>query len=125
MQDKLKIEGNSNWPEISFDASTGILSIKGRSIIENAVRFYDPVLNWIKKYCENPAARTELHLKMEYFNTSTSKYILSMIDRLSNIYDEGKDVEVFWYSIDEDMVELGEDYSAMIDVPFKMLEFTL
>ena len=125
MQKDLKIEGNSNWPDISFNAATGSLNITGRSIIENAIRFYDPVLDWIKLYCKNPAQRTELHLKMEYFNTSTSKYILSMIDKLSEIYEDGNGVEIFWYSVDEDMVELGEDYRAMIDVPFKLLEYTL
>lgn len=125
MQNNLKIEGNSNWPEILFDAKTGKLCITGRSILENAIRFYDPILDWVKIYCNNPAEKTELHLKMEYFNTSTSKYILSIIDKLSNLFHEGKSVEIYWYSVDEDMEELGEDYKAMIDIPFKLLELTL
>ena len=123
MQDILEIEGNSNRPKILFEASTGMLSITGRSIIENAIRFYEPVLEWIKLYCDNPAERTELHIKMEYFNTSTSKYILSIIDEFNNIYTEGQNVEIFWYSADEDMEELGEDYKAMIEVPFNISQY--
>ena len=125
MQKDFNIEGNSNWPDISFSASTGSLSITGRSIIENAVRFYDPILDWVKVYCKHPAIRTELHIKMEYFNTSTSKYILSIIDKMREIHEESADVEVFWYSDDEDMFELGEDYKAMIDVPFCLVEDAL
>ncbi len=125
MQEKLQIESNSNRPEISFNASTGELHITGRSIVENAIRFYDPIINWLDDYCQKPANKTKLHLKMEYFNTSTSKYILSMVGKLDEIYQEGKDVEIFWYSADEDMEELGEDYSAMIDIPFKFLEYSL
>jgi len=125
VQENLKIESNSNWPEIVFDASTGELSISGRSIVENAIRFYEPVVNWLDIYCQNPAKKTKLHLKMEYFNTSTSKYILAIIGKLDEIYREGKEVEIYWYSADEDMEELGEDYNAMIDVPFKFMEYSL
>ena len=125
VQEILKIEGNSNWPEIVFNSTTGNLSMVGRSIVENAIRFYDPILDWVKDYCKNPAEKTEFHIKLEYFNTSTSKYILSIIDKLSMLHDNGNSVEVYWYSIDEDMEELGEDYKAMIDVPFKLLELTM
>lgn len=125
MQKNLKIEGNSNLPSILFNASDGKLNITGRSIVENAIRFYDPILDWVRLYCKNPAVKTELHLKMEYFNTSTSKYILSIIDELIKIYNKGNNVEIYWYSVDEDMEELGEDYKAMINIPFKLLEFSL
>jgi len=123
--DSLTIEGSSNRPSIKFDAKTGKLLIEGRSIVENAIRFYEPIVEWISNYCENPASITELHLKMEYFNTSTSKYILSIIEKLSEIYHEGNDVKIIWYSVDEDMEELGEDYKAMVDIPFTFLEYSL
>ncbi len=125
MQKKLKIDANSHWPEILFDAGTGILSITGKSILENAIKFYDPVVNWIEEYCGDPAEKTELHLKLEYFNTSTSKYLLSLVGLLEELYHEGKEVEIYWYSADEDMAELGEDYSALIDIPFKFMQYSL
>jgi hypothetical protein len=125
VQKDIKIEATQNRPEVSFNSSTGILLISGRSIVENAVRYYDPLVEWVSEYCQNPATNTELHLKLEYFNTSTSKYLLSIIEHLQEIYSEGKDVEIFWYYVDEDMEELGEDYKAMIDIPFKFLEYSI
>jgi hypothetical protein len=125
MEEIIKIESSSNRPEVIFNAKTGQLYITGRSIVENAIRFYEPLSDWIKEYCQNPAEKTELHLKLEYFNTSTSKYLLSFIEMLEEIFLEGKDVEVFWYSVDEDMLELGEDYAAMIEIPFQFLEYSL
>jgi len=125
VQEPIKVKSTSIRPEISFNATTGKFLIEGRSIVENAIRFYDPIIDWIDEYCKNPAKKTELHLKMEYFNTSTSKYLLSIIDKLHDIYSEGNDVEIYWYSADEDMEELGEDYNAMIDIPFKFLEFSV
>jgi hypothetical protein len=124
MLENLNIEGSSNIPTIEFNAQTGKLNIVGKSILENSIRFYTPILEWIRLYCVNPAEITELHIKMEYFNTSTSKYILSIMSELGNIYNDGKNVCVFWYFADEDMRELGEDYDEMLDVPFKLLEYS-
>lgn len=124
MERILKIEGSSNWPQIAFDANTGKLCITGRSIVENAIRFYEPIASWVKEYCKKPANLTELHLKLEYFNTSTSKYLLLIIEMLETLYSEGNMVKIIWYSADEDMAELGEDYDAMIDIPFQFVEFS-
>ena len=120
----LKIEANSHWPKVELNKQTGVLEISGRSIVENAIRFFEPIMEWIDAYCEHPAEKTELHLKLEYFNTSTSKYILSIFEKLEEIFNEGKEVEIFWYSFDEDMEELGEDYQAMVDVPFQFLKYS-
>ncbi|HRJ36333.1 MAG TPA: SiaC family regulatory phosphoprotein, partial [Flavobacteriales bacterium] len=46
----LHIEGTTKTPEIHFEASTGILEIKGRSIPEISVEFYQAAINWLKDY---------------------------------------------------------------------------
>ncbi|MDA3892577.1 MAG: DUF1987 domain-containing protein [Salinivirgaceae bacterium] len=125
MQETLKIDGNLNRPDVNFNSVSGELWISGRSIVENAIRFYEPLVDWIEVYCENPAQITELHLKLEYFNTSTSKYLLSIVELLHDLYSSGKEVVIYWYSSDEDMLELGEDYDAMIGIPFKFMEYSV
>jgi len=125
MENNIKMEANSHCPEVDFDAANGQLWITGRSIIENSIRFYDPLAMWIEDYCNHPANKTELHLKFEYFNTSTSKYLLSFIERIEVLFKEGHDAEIFWYSLDEDMLELGEDYAALVDIPFRFLNYSL
>ncbi len=118
----LTIEGNLNRPSVKFNAETGVLLIEGRSIIENSIRFYEPIVKWLNQYLENPTIKTAFHIKMEYFNTSTSKYLLTMVDKLSESYSEGNEVMVYWYYGDEDMYDLGDDYQNMIDVPFTLIE---
>lgn len=120
----LLIEGNQNRPEVKFIAETGKLIIKGRSILENTVVFFDPLLSWIDDYKENPAQKTELHLIMDYFNTSASKFILSIFEKLEELYDGGRDVEIFWYFNDEDMEDLGEDYKHLVGMPFNFVDQT-
>jgi hypothetical protein len=47
------------------------------------------------------------------------------VELLHDLYSSGKEVVIYWYSSDEDMLELGEDYDAMIGIPFKFMEYSV
>lgn len=120
----LHLEGSPKTPHVHFDPATGLLEIKGRSIPENSIDFYKPLIDWIEKYGRTPNAKTALHVQLEYFNTSSSKCILDVFKRLETIRSGGNEVTVLWHyeADDEDMLEAGEDYAGIINVPFKMIQ---
>jgi hypothetical protein len=109
-----------------MNAETGIIEIKGRSIPENSIDFYRPVVEWLDKYAENPAEETVVNIQLEYFNTSSSKCILDVFKKLETVYKKNgeKGVVINWYyeEDDEDMLEAGEDYQSILKIPFKMIE---
>jgi len=119
--DNLTIEGSAKTPTVEFEGA-GKLLIKGRSIPENSIEFYRPVIDWIGAYGGAPKGVTEVNVQLEYFNTSSSKCILDVFKKLETL--SGTEVKVNWYyeEDDEDMLEAGEDYQAIIDLPFKMIE---
>ena len=120
--EKLILEASAKTPEVVFDPTSGTLLLKGRSIPENSIEFYKPLNDWIDGYAANPGAQTVIEMKLEYFNTSSSKCILDLFKKLEKL--NGTDVSVNWYfeEDDEDMEEAGEDYQAIIKLPFKMIE---
>lgn len=120
----LIIEGTPKTPTVKFDAETGVIEIKGRSIPENSVEFYKPLVDWLEEYKANPAPKTQVNIQLEYFNTSSSKCILDVFKKLEAIHKAKNDVEINWYyeEDDEDMLEAGEDYESIIRIPFKMIE---
>lgn len=124
--DKITIEGTSKTPTIIFDSEAGLLELKGRSIPENSIEFYKPVVESLDKYSHEPKEKTSVNIQLEYFNTSSSKCILDLFKKLESIHKTGKDVVINWFyeEDDEDMLEAGEDYQAIIKVPFKMIEVT-
>jgi hypothetical protein len=63
-----------------------------------------------------------VNIKLEYFNTSSSKCILDVFKKLETV--GGTNMTINWYyeEDDEDMLEAGEDYQAIINIPFKMIE---
>lgn len=120
----LQLEGSPKTPQVNFDPETGLLELKGRSIPENSIDFYKPLIDWIDRYGRAPKAKTALHVQLEYFNTSSSKCILDVFKKLEAIRSGGNEVTVLWHyeADDEDMLEAGEDYAGIINVPFKMIQ---
>ena len=61
-------QGNSSTPAVNFDFDKGLVEISGRSIPENALKFYTPLIEWINEYQLNPKKTTTVNLDIEYFN---------------------------------------------------------
>jgi hypothetical protein len=122
--DPIKIEGTRKTPEVRFDSETGMIEIEGRSIPENSIEFYKPLVDWLDEYSNNPTKKTVVNIKLEYFNTSSSKCILDVFKKLETIFKNEQDVVINWYyeEDDEDMLEAGEDYQSILKIPFKMIE---
>lgn len=118
------LEGSPKTPTVHFDGTTGILELRGRSIPENSIEFYKPLIDWIDRYARDPRPATQLRVQLEYFNTSSSKCILDLFKKLENVRTSGNEVQVLWHyeTDDEDMLEAGEDYQAIINLPFKMIQ---
>lgn len=122
--EKLYLEGSAKTPTISFDSDSGILELKGRSIPENSIEFFKPLNEWLDDYEQHPKKQTSIEIRLEYFNTSSSKCILDIFKKLEKINGKATDVIVNWYfeKDDEDMEEAGEDYQAIVGLPFKIIE---
>ncbi|MEM6299303.1 MAG: DUF1987 domain-containing protein [Bacteroidota bacterium] len=116
------LEGSSKTPELKFDPTAGTFSISGRSIPENSIEFYKPLFEWLDNYTENPTEETALDVKLEYFNTSSSKCLVEIFRKLEKLQASGKSVKINWYyeEDDEDMEESGEDFQEIIEVPIVM-----
>ncbi|MBI2257955.1 MAG: DUF1987 domain-containing protein [Flavobacteriia bacterium] len=122
--ENLILEGSAKTPSVKFDAGAGKLELKGRSIPENSVEFYKPLNDWIDQYGSSPKTQTSVDIKLEYFNTSSSKCILDLFKKLESINGKGTQVSINWFfeEDDEDMQEAGQDYQAIISLPFEIIE---
>ncbi|MBI4647317.1 MAG: DUF1987 domain-containing protein [Bacteroidia bacterium] len=118
---KIFIEGDDRNPAINFDSDKGLIEISGRSTIENSTGFYQPLYEWINYYNEAPAKFTTVNIRLEYFNTSTSRWLFKILKKLETTQINTKNVIINWYYIDEDILDAGKDMEAMIDIPFQML----
>lgn len=125
MIDNLTLEGSNKTPEVKFNGNTGTLEISGKSIPENSFGFYQPLMTWLDSYIAAPQPQTTINISLEYFNTSSSKCLLDLFRKLSALKNSGKSqVKVLWHheEDDEDMMEAGQDYSSLVDIPFEIIK---
>ena len=117
------IEETAKTPFIKFNAVEGRLAITGKSITENAHKFYNPIINdWLEEYAINPGKQTTANIELEYFNTSSSMWILRLFKKLEEMNSKGHSVIVNWLYSDEDIYNAGEDYQELVSIPFNLIE---
>ncbi len=119
----LIIEPTSKTPKVILNADINVFELSGRSIPEDSVGFYRKIIDWIDDYAKSPNPKTVFKFQLEYFNTSSSKCLLDVFRKLEKMYKSGHQVELTWCydADDEDMEETGEDYKALIEVPFELV----
>ena len=116
----ISLPGTSKTPTVQFNLEPLNMSISGRSIPENSIEFYQPLLDWVQANLQADGTSLEISIRLEYFNTSSSKCIMDLLKRVEK---SPCDATVLWYyeDEDEDMLEAGEDYDAIIEIPFKLI----
>lgn len=120
----LRIVGTEDTPSVNFAPDEGIFEIAGRSLPEDVVAFYQPVIDWLGEYAKGPNKETDFIFNLNYFNTATSKILLDILVILDKMHDYGHAVKVTWLyaTDDEDIQDAGEEFRDKVDVPFNIIE---
>ena len=110
----LIIKATEDTPEIIFDPENEVFEISNVSLPENAIEFYAPVIDWLKKYKKNPLPKTVFDFNIEYLNTASSKQIFELIFLIDKI-NEHSDVLIRWHydAIDEVKKEFFAKYQYL------------
>lgn len=121
----LKIEPTDETPQVILDANNNAFEFSGKSLPEDVLTFYNPVVEWLNQYAINPNPVSNFVFKMVYFNTASSKLILDIMMILDEIHENGNEVKILWHYMedDEDMMEAGEEYADMLEVPFEQISY--
>jgi SiaC family regulatory phosphoprotein len=121
--EELRISPTKNTPEIILNPE-GIIRIKGRSIHEDVTDFFAPVEDWVSDYIDVPAEVTCVDLNLEYFNSASAKVFIHLLQKITYVTLKHKKFIVNWYyeDGDEDILERGEYFSSVLDVPFNFIK---
>lgn len=119
---ELKIPATKNSPEILLSPG-GTIKIKGRSIHENIIDFFDPVNRWVEEYVKEPADLTSIDISLEYVNSASAKMIIIFLQKILFLQLKHKKFVINWYyeEGDEDILERGEYFSTVLRVPFNFI----
>lgn len=120
--EELRLTATKNTPEVVLNPD-GIIRIRGRSIHENVTEFFMPVEKWISDYIEKPADTTHVDMMLEYFNSASAKVLIHLLQKVTYVSLKDKKYVFNWYyeDGDEDILERGEYFSSVLDVPFNFI----
>ena len=66
---EIKLEKTAKTPEVKFSTGPVAMSLAGRSIPENSIEFYKPLLDWVDSNVEDNDEAVNISIRLEYFNT--------------------------------------------------------
>jgi hypothetical protein len=120
----LYIERTKSTPEIQFNLQNSKLRIEGQSYPENAFKFYEPLFQWIDTYLQQAEGEVvlEIYFHMPYINTSSSKCIMMLLEKMETAHKQGGQVVVRWYyDVDNDTaLECAEEFKEDLVLPFEI-----
>lgn len=114
------------YPSVMFNEETGVCDIVGESYMEEAYKFYLPLINWIKEFIREKGQKIELNIRLVYFNTSTTKCLLDIFEILKYYKEElHGEVEITWFydKDDPDMIDEVKDFEKEADLSINIEEF--
>jgi hypothetical protein len=117
------VEATKMTPQIELDPDKKVFSLSGNSRPENPMQFYKTMFEWLNAFFEETSEKMTFEVKMDYFNTSTSKILLDLFE-LFEKFAESKDIHVIWYyqSDDEEMQEAGEELLDLVELSHEIKE---
>ena len=124
--DPLILEMTDSTPAVHLDKSTGKFEISGRSLPEEALAFYQPILEWINSYIDDPNESTTFVFRMEYINSASIRALNDMLTLLEKLFLKGNQLNIEWkFNFDDsELRDTGEEFSEIYKMPFKIEGYT-
>jgi hypothetical protein len=116
----------SQTPAVDFDYEARELRISGESWVEDAAKFWVPVLNSVREYLDGAINENiKVDVQLSYLNTGSFKAMVQLYRRLDEAAKKGNAVAFSWrYRRDDEMARgYGEDLEASVQATALQITF--
>lgn len=122
--ERIYLEHTEDTPKVEFNKDENVYEISGKSLPENAVAFYLPLIEWLKNYGATNSEPLILDFRLDYFNTASAKQITKLLLVLQDM-SENIDVTVRWFYLkeDTDILSSGLRFSRLIKVNIELIGY--
>lgn len=100
--EKWTIEATDRTPSVVLDRQESILKIEGRSYPEEGMDFFDPIILRFKTLQNSDTPIKTVHVRLEYYNSSTTKALAELLNALVGAKQRGFEVKMIWEYEEED-----------------------
>ena len=128
------LESSELIPGVIFDADNNNFEMSGSSRPEDVRDLFYPMIEWLNNFggeiAQGKYSRYSkkqpliFKVKMDYFNSSSAKFMYDIFEELNIIHKSGFPLEIHWYSDeeDDDMREAGEEMQDLVEMEFQFIQ---
>lgn len=120
------IINNSNTafsPKVEVKRRLNKIHISGVSRMPDAHQFYTGLIKNLERYYSEFNQTLIIEFYFEYINSSSTKWLHYLLQRLNKLIVNGGLIEVYWrYDQDDESIELtGDVLKSQVSFPFKLI----
>jgi hypothetical protein len=131
----LRIESSKFTPGIILDPNHMVLEFYGFSLPENAIEFYQPVINWLLELKDELSAESgidknnikEINIifKLVYYNSASLRQILDIFQIFGEMHHQGFPLHLVWQYDSEDpqMADAGKELGEITNMPVSIVAY--
>ena len=111
---------------LGIHCTPGKISMSGNSLLPNAQKFFQPVIDWVDEYIKDPIPKTEVTLIFNYVDTASVQAIFNVLKKFREIPNYKEHVTINWHFEfdDPEMLEIGEIMEGRLKLKFNYIEFS-
>ena len=115
----INLPATDDTPKVILDIEKEFFELSLRSLPENAIQFYTPLLQWLNNYSSSPKEATNFIFHFEYISTSSTKQVMKLILIIDQLA-KSKKVNIYWHydKGDNDMMQTGERLEKLTAMKF-------
>ncbi|RPI44115.1 MAG: DUF1987 domain-containing protein [Bacteroidetes bacterium] len=110
---------------LEVECTPGYFKLSGNSILSDPRKFFQPIVEWLEKYVQEPQDLTTIDLKLEYVDTASVQSVFDIMRMFKPLQDKDKEVVVnFYFEFDDpELLELGEIMEGRLGIKFNFIEY--
>lgn len=119
----IALEATTSTPTVLFDPERTLLELAGESYPENALAFYQPLLDAVAAHLRAPDVALYIDLRLRYLNTSSVRALMELFDLAEEAYRSGGAVRIAWHHDHDDdrSLEIAEEFREDLTLPFEIV----
>jgi len=116
---KAQILAQAKTPLVEKDLELNLIRIVGVLIPENPMPFFEALYSFTEEFVQK-TKKLNLHVDLEYFNTSSARYFYDYLKKVMQI----SELQLTWFydSDDEDILESGQEFEELCKIKFEFVE---
>ncbi|HPW66131.1 MAG TPA: DUF1987 domain-containing protein [Salinivirgaceae bacterium] len=119
----LIIEATRQTPGIYFDSNEGIFHIFGQSYPEDVNEVFKPIFEWLSDFEPERGKQYIVKINMKYYNSASSRKLFDLLRTFNELYRNNYLFTVQWCynKEDEDILESGQNFDDLTEMPFEFI----